>query len=147
MVTLAVFPAFLGFNIFVSARGSAYQAMLSELVDARERGAMMSLSTAAGQIGFASGAAASGPTFATFGFGSVAILTAVAATSAGLLVWWFLPEPAASHRYHEDGCPCNQLQTQPVGCGPTPECGHMARALQPLRPAPVPAAGSVPRRR
>ena len=125
-----VFPTFLGVNIFLSARASAFQAMLTELVGSHQRGSLMSVTTAAGQLGFASGAAAAGPMFAGYGFGGNAAVAAIAAASAGALVWWLVPEALDEDIHIEGGCPCNQLQIQSGLCGPTPESGHMAGALQ-----------------
>lgn len=130
--TFVAFPAFLAVNVFLSARASAFQAMLTELVGTHERGSLMSLTTAAGQLGFASGAAAAGPTFASLGFDGNAALTAVAAALAAAFVWKFIPDPKPENLHAEAECPCNSLQIQPGLCGPTPESGHMAGALQAL---------------
>ena len=91
LAALVAFPAFLAVNVFLSARASAFQAMLTELVGTPERGSLMSLTTAAGQLGFASGAAVAGPTFAGYGFDGNAAITAIAAALAGGVVWWFIP--------------------------------------------------------
>ena len=127
---IIAFPAFLVVNIFLTARASAFQAMLTELVESEERGSLMSLTTAAGQLGFASGAAAAGPTFAGYGFDGNATITAIAALLAGGIVWWLIPDAQEGYLHRENKCPCNQLQIQPGLCGPTPESGHMARVLQ-----------------
>ena len=129
LLTLSAFPAFLAVNIALSARASAFQALLTELVASSERGSLMSLTTAAGQFGFASGAAVAGPVFASYGFGGNAVITALSAALAGALVWWFIPD--REKEQSERTCPCNQLQMQSGLCGPTPEMGHMARTLQP----------------
>ncbi|MEM7356778.1 MAG: MFS transporter, partial [Acidobacteriota bacterium] len=130
LAAVVAFPTFLAVNIFLSARASAFQALLTELVGSDERGSLLSLTTAAGQLGFASGAAAAGPAFAGYGFGGNAAIMAFAAVLAAAVVWWLVPESQQLHPYEAGDCPCNSLQVQPGLCGPTPECGHMARVLQ-----------------
>ena len=134
---VVAFPAFLAVNVFLTARASAFQAMLTELVGTPERGSLMSLTTAAGQLGFASGAAVAGPTFAGYGFNGNAVITAITAALAGGVVWWFIPDPRPTDPRLEAECPCNPLQIQPGLCGPTPESGHMAGALQAACSAPT----------
>ncbi len=120
--TFIAFPAFLGVNVFLASRGSAFQAMLTELVGSGERGSLMSLTTAAGQVGFASGAAVAGPTFVTHGFMGNALLAAAASALVAVVVWFFIPDRSPERRQEEGTAPI-PAPTQPCLCGPGPECG------------------------
>jgi predicted MFS family arabinose efflux permease len=54
----------------------------------------MSLTVALGQVGFAVGGALAGPLYAARGYASNALVGAVSVLCMGLIVWFFLPEPA-----------------------------------------------------
>ena len=56
----------------------------------------MSLTVALGPVGFALGGVVAGPLFSRIGYVSNTILSAVAVLAMGLIVWFFVPEPAAS---------------------------------------------------
>jgi len=79
--------------ILVAMRISPFSALLTALVRGEKRGSLMSLTVAIGQIGFAVGAAASGPIYSTGGFFTNTVLTAIFILAMGLIVWYKLPEP------------------------------------------------------
>jgi predicted MFS family arabinose efflux permease len=80
--------------ILVAMRISPFSALLTSLVKDERRGSLMSLAVALGQIGFAVGGAIAGPLFANVGFQANTLLGAVAVLAMGLIVWFFVPEPA-----------------------------------------------------
>lgn len=83
-----------------AARGSPFQALLTELVPAAERGSLMSASMAVGQTGAGIGAAAAGAAFAAWGYVGNTVLAALTALLVAGLAWRFVPEPVA-----EDAAP------------------------------------------
>jgi predicted MFS family arabinose efflux permease len=88
------FALFFLLMALVAARSSPLTALLSELVPARERGSLMSLLMAVGQLGFGAGGGVAGAVFAARGYPTSALLAAGALLLAGVLVRRFLPEPA-----------------------------------------------------
>ncbi len=111
-----------------ASRASPFQALLTELVAADQRGSLMSLTTAIGQVGFGLGGAVAGVSYASYGFLANAVLAAGAALATALLVWRYLPEPPRETPAAPD--PCATLRPQDALCGPCPEAGHMPRDLQ-----------------
>ena len=83
--------------ILVAMRISPFSALLTALVSDERRGSLMSLTVALGQLGFALGGAIAGPLFASVGFFSNTVLGAVCVLIMGLIVWFFIPEPARAH--------------------------------------------------
>ena len=79
--------------VLVAMRVSPFSALLTGLVRDEQRGALMSLAVALGQLGFALGGAVSGPLFARVGYVSNTVLGAVFVLGMGLIVWFFIPEP------------------------------------------------------
>ncbi len=79
--------------VLVAMRISPFSALLTGLVRDERRGSLMSLAVALGQLGFALGAAVSGPLFAKVGYLSNTVLGAVFVLGMGLIVWFFVPEP------------------------------------------------------
>ena len=80
--------------IFVAARMSPFQALLSALAADKRRGTLMSMTVSIGQMGFAAGGALAGPMYTRLGYGSNTVLGAVSVLLMALLVWRYLPEPA-----------------------------------------------------
>lgn len=81
-----------------SGRASPFQALLTEMARADQRGSLMALTVAIGQIGSGVGSAVSGPVYT--GFGTPAAGYAVSAVAAAasvllmaVLLWWGIPEP------------------------------------------------------
>lgn len=76
-----------------AARGSPLQALVTEIVPGEERGSLMSLAMALGQVGSGVGGWAAGLAYGAFGYQSNTLLGAAAALLMGLVVWRFLAEP------------------------------------------------------
>ena len=74
-------------------RASPLQALLTALVPGRQRGTLMSLVIAVGQIGTGLGAVVAGVLYARWGFGTVAVASAATVVALAWAVWRFLPEP------------------------------------------------------
>jgi predicted MFS family arabinose efflux permease len=87
------FPVFFLTMILVAMRISLFSALLTALVPDENRGSLMSLTVALGQVGFGLGGALAGPFYSTFGYGSNTIIGAVSVLGMGLLVWFMVPEP------------------------------------------------------
>ena len=82
--------------VLVAGRISPFQALLTALSEARERGSLMSLVVALGQLGGGLGAAAAGSTYGRFGFAGCAIVGAVSIAFTGVFVLVGVPEPERS---------------------------------------------------
>ncbi len=78
----------------VAARASPFQAFLSEIVPEEERGSLMSLMMAVGQLGAGIGAALAGVVYADLGFGGVTLAAALAVLLISVLTAAYLSEPA-----------------------------------------------------
>lgn len=92
---LAAYVAFLLTMVLIAMRVSPFSALLTTLVQDERRGALMSLTVALGQVGFALGGVIAGPLFAGVGFFSNALLGALFVLGMGLIVWFRIPEPGA----------------------------------------------------
>jgi predicted MFS family arabinose efflux permease len=90
------FPVFFLSSMLLAARMSPFQALLSALVPSEKRGALMSLTVALGQVGFASGAALAGIIYAQIGYRGGTFIGAGIALFVALLIWRQLPEPKTS---------------------------------------------------
>lgn len=77
----------------LAARASPLQALLTEIVPEEQRGSLMSLSMAAGQLGFGAGGAIAGPAYGMYGYVSNTVIGAASVVLTALLVWRLLPEP------------------------------------------------------
>ncbi len=92
------FPVFFLSSVFMAARMSPFQALLSALVPGRQRGALMSLTVSLGQVGFASGAALAGVVYARLGYQASTFFGAAVVLFVAVIIWFFLPEPAAEEK-------------------------------------------------
>jgi len=81
---------------FGGARVPAQQALVSSIVPAEERGALLSLGSALGQGGFAVGGVLAGALYEAFGFAGCAVAAAVAMGSTAVVVGALVPEPRGS---------------------------------------------------
>src|SRR5690554_4158967 len=79
--------------ILVAMRISPFQALSSELVQAKNRGTLMSLLIAIGQVGYGLGGSVAGPLYATSGYRSNTYFGAFAILLMAFIVWKFVPEP------------------------------------------------------
>lgn len=91
------YPFFFMAMVLIAMRISPFSALLTSLDDKR-RGSLMSLTVALSQVGFAVGAALSGPLYARVGYGSNTMLGAVAVLAMGLIVWVWVPDPSNGPR-------------------------------------------------
>lgn len=77
----------------VAMRVSPMQSLLTALVPAERRGALMALTVAIGQVGIGIGSAVAGPAFTRWGYESNTIAGAVAILGTAALVFHGMPEP------------------------------------------------------
>ena len=87
------YPLFFVTMVLVAMRISPFSALLTALVPDHNRGSLMSLTVALGQVGFGLGGAVAGPLYAGLGYSSNTILGAVSVLGMGLMVWFLVPEP------------------------------------------------------
>ena len=79
--------------ILIAMRISPFQALSSELVKSNNRGTMMSLLVAIGQIGYGLGGTVAGPLYSLQGYASNTYFGAFAIFITAFVVWKFVPEP------------------------------------------------------
>lgn len=79
--------------MLVAARISPFQALVSEIIPDNQRGAMMSLTIALGQIGLGLGGALAGIIYTGYGYASNTLCGAGSVLLMAFLVWKFIPEP------------------------------------------------------
>jgi predicted MFS family arabinose efflux permease len=89
----AAYPLFFITMVLVAMRISPFSALLTALVPSQNRGSLMSLTVALGQVGFGLGGAIAGPLYADLGYFSNTVLGAVCVLGMGLMVWFLVPEP------------------------------------------------------
>lgn len=87
------YPLFFIIMIFVAMRISPMQALVSSLVPARQRGTLLALAFAIGQVGFGLGALLSGVLYTGYGFVVTAVVGGSMAATMALVVALFIPEP------------------------------------------------------
>lgn len=87
------YPVFFLTMILVAMRISPFSALLTALVPDHNRGSLMSLTVALGQVGFGLGGALAGPFYSSLGYGSNTIIGAISVLGMGLIVWFLVPEP------------------------------------------------------
>ncbi|MEM1054604.1 MAG: MFS transporter [Bacteroidota bacterium] len=91
----ALYPIYVAVMALFALRASPLQALLTALVPGRQRGTLMSLVIAVGQIGTGAGAVLAGMVYAGAGFRTVTFISAATILVMALVVWWALPEPTA----------------------------------------------------
>lgn len=79
--------------VLVAARMGPFQALLSEIIAEEQRGSLMSLAIAIGQVGLGVGAAIAGFAYAKYGYAGNTLLGAASMLIMGLLVWFRIAEP------------------------------------------------------
>ena len=84
--------------VLVSARMSPLQALVSELIPAKRRGTMMSLTISLGQVGMGVGGAIAGFVYTDLGFFASTLFAASAVLVMAFMVWRYLPEPQIGSR-------------------------------------------------
>ena len=89
-VLYAIYVAIMG---LFALRASPLQALLTALVPGRQRGTLMSLVIAVGQIGTGAGALAAGFLYEAWGYRAVTFVSAATVVALAVVVWLYLPEP------------------------------------------------------
>jgi predicted MFS family arabinose efflux permease len=79
--------------MLMAMRIGPFQALLTQLVPAEQRGSLMSLTVGTGQLGFALGSVLAAVTYAGAGYGSSTALAALFLVATAWIVWRHLPEP------------------------------------------------------
>jgi len=87
------YPFFFVSMILVAMRISPFQALSTELVASNNRGTLMSLLIAIGQIGYGVGGAMAGPMFVHMGFFNITWVAAIPLIITSCIIWAYLPEP------------------------------------------------------
>lgn len=89
---------FFALTALFAARSGPFEALMTEIVPDEERGSLMSLAMALGQVGSGAGAAIAGAAYGTYGYRSNTVLAAVVVLVVAGLVWRFIAEPAGVAR-------------------------------------------------
>ncbi len=95
-ITISFWVAFILFPvamILIAMRISPFQALSSELVKANNRGSLMSLLVAIGNIGSGLAGVLAGPLFEYYGYLSNTVFGATTIVITAYVVWRFVPEP------------------------------------------------------
>ncbi|MTI86708.1 MAG: MFS transporter [Balneolaceae bacterium] len=79
--------------VLIAMRISPFQALSTELVKSDNRGSLMSLLIAIGQIGYGVGGSVAGPFYVSSGYMSNTYLGAAMILVMAFIVWKFIPEP------------------------------------------------------
>lgn len=87
------YPLFFLTMVLVAMRISPFSALLTALVPDQNRGSLMSLTVALGQVGFGLGGALAGPLYANYGYASNTVIGAISVLGMGFMVWFLVPEP------------------------------------------------------
>jgi len=87
------YPLFFIVMVFVALRISPMQALVTSLVSAKERGSLLALDFAIGQVGFGLGSLVAGVLYTQFGFWSTAVAGGLLAAMMAVVVALFIPEP------------------------------------------------------
>jgi len=90
----AAFPYFFVVMALVALRIGPFSALLTALVPDNQRGSLMSLTVALGQVGFAVGGTVAGVLYVGIGYGLTVVLAGSSVLGMGLMVWFLLPEPS-----------------------------------------------------
>jgi predicted MFS family arabinose efflux permease len=94
------YPVFFATMVLIAMRVSPFSALLTALVPDHNRGSLMSLTVALGQVGFGLGGALAGPFYSHMGYGSNTAMGAVSVLGMGLIVWFLVPEPRRDAPVH-----------------------------------------------
>ena len=90
-----LYPIYIAIMGLFALRASPLQTLLTALVPGRQRGTLMSLVIAVGQIGTGAGAVAAGFLYEAWGYRSVTFASAATVAGLAFVVWRYLPEPTA----------------------------------------------------
>ena len=98
-IAFIIFPTAM---LFIAMRISPFQALSTELVKSNNRGTLMSLLVAIGNIGTGLAGAISGPLFDHYGFISNTLFGTFTIVLTAFIVWRFVPEPKLNTSKFED---------------------------------------------
>jgi len=87
------YPLYFVIMVLVAMRISPFSALLTALVSDSSRGALMSLTVALGQFGFAIGGTLAGPLYTNFGYQASSLVGALAMLVTAGVIHTFVPEP------------------------------------------------------
>lgn len=87
------YPLFVLTMILVAMRISPFSALLTALVPDQNRGSLMALAVALGQVGYGLGGAFAGPFYSRLGFVGNTLIGGASVLGMGLVVWFLVPEP------------------------------------------------------
>lgn len=87
------FPIYILIMALFAMRMSPFQALLTALVPDRQRGTLLALAIAMGQLGTGLGASLSGTLYGAFGYRAATLASAIAVVLLAAVVWVYLPEP------------------------------------------------------
>ena len=96
------YPLFFIVMIFVAMRISPMQALVSSQVPARQRGTLLALAFAVGQVGFGVGATLSGIIYTRYDFAATAVIGGAMAVLMGVIVAVLIPEPRGDQDQPEE---------------------------------------------
>ena len=94
----SLYPIYVATMGLFALRASPLQALITALVPGHQRGTLMSLVIAVGQIGTGAGAAIAGLLYEAEGFRPVSLLAASTVVALAWVVWRHLPEPQQDAR-------------------------------------------------
>ena len=93
------YPLYIAIMVLFAMRMTPLQALLTALVPGKQRGSLLSLTIAVGQIGTALGAALGGVLYAGAGYRANTWASAATILLMALLVWRALPEPTEDREH------------------------------------------------
>ena len=102
------YPLFFMAMVLIAMRTGPFGAMLTALVPAWRRGALLSLTVAMGQLGYSLGGALSGPLYSHFGYVGNTLWASLTVLGAGWVIWFRLPEPERTELALK-GCSVNEM--------------------------------------
>ena len=126
---------FLVMGLF-SARGTPFQALMTELVSGDKRGSLINLTVGIGQIGNGLGGTVAAATYASVGYPATTTLGAVSMLIIAVLVWRYLPEtvstdePAIVEDARETVSSSLHLLVPDALSGPCHEAGYAAEGTR-----------------
>lgn len=86
------YPLFFLVMVMVGARMGPFQALLSEIVPDEQRGSLMSLGIAIGQVAMGIGSALSGFVYTEMGYGTSSVIGGAGMLAMAFLVWMYIKE-------------------------------------------------------
>lgn len=148
------FVAMAGF----SGRAAPFQALLTELAPSQQRGSLLALTVAVGQLGVAGGAAVAGPLYTGLGYPASALAASASVLAVVALLLRYVPDPQSASGPTTQAPPVSpslgaagqgggSASLRPAAeawgypghatfdalCGPCPEGGHGRPAARPPR--------------